>query len=134
MNTSIAIFKDGEANKVSVQRSAIHILPVPCLIRASSFSAAPGFLTFLCLCPILCYLLPCSALSQAWGWVQEMYGFTLALWIGGVKHVDLYMHMAAQPPWDTNLVMAPGKPFHIIHYTYGMDYKLTGEGVPFRLL
>ena len=38
MNTSIAIFKDQEANK-------------------------------------------------AWGWVQEMYGFTLALWISGIKKV-----------------------------------------------
>lgn len=26
--------------------------------------------------------------------------------------------------------MAPGKPFYILHYTYGMDYKLTGEGGP----
>lgn len=24
--------------------------------------------------------------------------------------------------------MAPNKPFYILHYTYGMDYKLTGKG------
>ena len=64
---------------------------------------------------------------QAWGWVQEMYGFAFALWIAGIHKVDLYLHMMAQPPWDTEMYMAPGKPFHIIHYTYGMDYKLTGE-------
>ena len=38
--------------------------------------------------------------------------------------------MMAQPPWDSNILMAPQKPFHIIHYTYGMDYKLTGEFTP----
>lgn len=75
--------------------------------------------------------------SQAWGWVQEMYGFTIACWLGGIKHVDLYLHMMAQPPWDTRMELSPTKPFYILHYTYGMDYKLTGgcegergEGVP----
>jgi hypothetical protein len=24
----------------------------------------------------------------------------------------------------------PGRPFHIIHYTYGMDYKMSGEFTP----
>jgi len=32
-----------------------------------------------------------------------------------------------QPPWDTSLDYAPGKPFYINHYTYGMDYTLEGE-------
>jgi hypothetical protein len=64
--------------------------------------------------------------SKAWGWVQEMYGFTIALWLAGIKHVDLYLHMMSQPPWDVHEEMSPGKLFHIIHYTYGMDYKLTG--------
>lgn len=74
-----------------------------------------------------------SFLLQAWGWVQEMYGFCIALWLGGVKRVDLYLHMMSQPPWDRDLQMAPGKPFHIIHYTYGMDYTLDGEkGLPRR--
>lgn len=67
--------------------------------------------------------------AQAWGWVQEMYGFTFALWLGGIKHVDLFLHMMAQPPWDNKLNMAPNKPFYILHYTYGMDYKLTGACV-----
>lgn len=81
MNTSIAIFKDQEAN-------------------------------------------------QVWGWVQEMYGFTIALFLANLRHVDLYLNLMAQPPWDTQYEMAPGKPYHILHYTYGMDYKLTGEFTP----
>jgi hypothetical protein len=59
-----------------------------------------------------------------------MYGFAIGLFLGGVKHVDLYLHMMSQPPWDMNLDQSPGKPFYIIHYTYGMDYKLTGEFTP----
>ena len=34
--------------------------------------------------------------SKAWGWVQEMYGFAIGLWLGGIKHVDLYLHMMSQ--------------------------------------
>ncbi|GIL43843.1 hypothetical protein Vafri_1440 [Volvox africanus] len=68
--------------------------------------------------------------NSVWGWVQEMYGFTIALWLNGIKHVDLFLHMMAQPPWDQELQMANGKPFYILHYTYGMDYKLTGEFTP----
>ena len=55
-----------------------------------------------------------------------MYGFAIALWKCDIKKVDLFLHLMAQPPWDSNLEMAPKKPFYIIHYTYGMDYKLTG--------
>jgi hypothetical protein len=44
-----------------------------------------------------------AAALQAWGWVQEMYGFTIAAWLGGIRHVDLYLHMMAQPPWDTEM-------------------------------
>lgn len=64
--------------------------------------------------------------SAAWGWVQEMYGFTIAAWLGGIKKVDLFLHMMAQPPWDTELQLSASKPYYILHYTYGMDYKLTG--------
>ena len=57
-----------------------------------------------------------------------MYGFTIGMWLGGIKKVDLYLHMMSQPPWDRQLESSPGKPFYIIHYTYGMDYKKTGAG------
>eukprot|EP00198_Chlamydomonas_reinhardtii_P000268 XP_001689603.1 predicted protein [Chlamydomonas reinhardtii] len=68
--------------------------------------------------------------NSVWGWVQEMYGFTIALWLNGIKHVDLFLNMQAQPPWDQEMHMANGKPFYILHYTYGMDYKLSGEFTP----
>uniref|UniRef100_A0A7R9VVW4 Hydroxyproline O-arabinosyltransferase-like domain-containing protein n=1 Tax=Chlamydomonas euryale TaxID=1486919 RepID=A0A7R9VVW4_9CHLO len=68
--------------------------------------------------------------SKAWGWVQEMYGFAIGLFLGGIRHVDLYLHMMSQPPWDMNLEQSPGKPFYIIHYTYGMDYTLNGDFTP----
>jgi hypothetical protein len=64
--------------------------------------------------------------NRVWGWVQEMYGFTIALYLNGIKHTDLFLHMMAQPPWDTEMQLGPNKPFYIVHYTYGMDYKLTG--------
>eukprot|EP00798_Chlamydomonas_sp_ICE-L_P030514 gene30514-35542_t len=48
-----------------------------------------------------------------------MYGFAFALWMSGVTKVDLYLHLMSQPPWDTTMELAPGKPFYIIHYTYG---------------
>lgn len=42
-------------------------------------------------------------LLQEWGWVQEMYGFAIGAWLGGIKKFDLFLHMMAQPPWDTNV-------------------------------
>jgi len=68
--------------------------------------------------------------NKVWGWVQEMYGFAIGAWLGGIKKFDLFLHLMAQPPWDTKLDMAVNKPFYILHYTYGMDYKLTGEFTP----
>ena len=76
--------------------------------------------------PFLCAA--AAAAAQVWGWVQEMYGFTIGLFLGGVKKTDLYLHMMAQPPWDTELQVAPGKPFYIIHYTYGCDCEGGGRG------
>lgn len=43
---------------------------------------------------------------QKWGWVQEMYAFTISLWRVGVKKVDLILHFMAQPPWDSKLQVA----------------------------
>lgn len=68
--------------------------------------------------------------NEKWGWVQEMYGFTIALYKAGIKKSTLFLNMMAQPPWDANLDMSPGKPFYIVHYTYGMDYTLDGKFTP----
>lgn len=62
---------------------------------------------------------------QEWGWVQEMYGFTIACFNAGIGKIDLYPKMMAQPPWDTEL-----DPYYILHFTYGNDYSLNGTFTP----
>lgn len=62
---------------------------------------------------------------KAWGWVQEMYAFTLAAYKSGLRNVGLHAKMMSQPPWDTKL-----EPYYILHYTYGMDYTLDGKFTP----
>ena len=35
-----------------------------------------------------------------------------------------------QPPWDADYELQPGRPFYILHYTYGLDFnQTTGEGM-----
>ena len=55
---------------------------------------------------------------QAWGWVLEMYAFTISCFMEGVPPAALHVKMMGQPPWDTQL--ADG--YYLLHYTYGMDY------------
>lgn len=62
---------------------------------------------------------------KAWGWVQEMYAFTMSMYLAGVKECGLYPEWMAQPPWDSDL-----EKFYLLHYTYGMDYKLDGTFTP----
>lgn len=45
----------------------------------------------------------------------------------GVRHVDLVLHLMAQPPWDANMELSANKPFYILHYTYGQDFTLDGK-------
>ncbi|KAI3431793.1 hypothetical protein D9Q98_010546 [Chlorella vulgaris] len=63
--------------------------------------------------------------SKAWGWVQEMYAFTLSAYKAGIRGIDLHLRMMAQPPYDEKLA-----PFYLLHYTYGMDYTLQGLFTP----
>mmetsp|Transcript_63547 Transcript_63547/g.200965 ORF Transcript_63547/g.200965 Transcript_63547/m.200965 type:complete len:560 (+) Transcript_63547:123-1802(+) len=65
--------------------------------------------------------------NKAWGWVLEMWGYTIAAKIIGVSH-DLHPALAAQPPWDTKI----GK-FYILHFTYGCDYDLDGKFTPGKI-
>merc|ERR1711862_116608 len=65
--------------------------------------------------------------DKAWGWVLEMYGYTVAAQITGVKH-DLHPRLAAQPPWDQKV-----RDFLILHYTYGNDYDLDGKFTPGKI-
>jgi hydroxyproline O-arabinosyltransferase len=62
---------------------------------------------------------------KEWGWVQEMYAFTLALYKAGVRKTGLHVKMMSQPPWDDKL-----GPYYILHYTYGMDYTKKGVFTP----
>ncbi|CAL8466227.1 g5763 [Coccomyxa elongata] len=63
---------------------------------------------------------------EAWGWVLEMYAFTIACYMEGLPTALLHIKMMAQPPWDTKLW-----PYYLLHYTYGMDYNATtGEHMP----
>lgn len=65
--------------------------------------------------------------DKAWGWVLEMYGYAMAAAMAHVPH-DTLAHFQAQPPWDHHLAS-----FYILHYTYGMDYTLTGEFMPGKI-
>mmetsp|Transcript_15949 Transcript_15949/g.52339 ORF Transcript_15949/g.52339 Transcript_15949/m.52339 type:complete len:517 (-) Transcript_15949:81-1631(-) len=65
--------------------------------------------------------------DKEWGWVLEMYGYTIAAKIAGVRH-DLRPQLQAQPPWDKSI----GE-FFILHFTYGNDYDLNGKFTPGKI-
>lgn len=74
-----------------------------------------------------------EAAKKAWGWVQEMYAFSFAVYLAGDHNtVSLHLDLMAQPPFDTlmHLDHHPDKPFYLLHYTYGMDYTLQGVFTP----
>ncbi|CAD7698291.1 unnamed protein product, partial [Ostreobium quekettii] len=68
--------------------------------------------------------------QKEWGWVQEMYGFTIASYLVGIRNVSAHLNLMAQPPWDTQLSLTRSRPYYILHYTYGMDYTLEGVFTP----
>eukprot|EP00249_Psilotum_nudum_P015822 c25537_g1_i1 orf=353-1378(+) len=59
--------------------------------------------------------------DKAFGWVLEMYGYAVASALHGVQHI-LRKDFMIQPPWDLELGET-----HIIHYTYGCDYDMSGK-------
>lgn len=80
----------------------------------------------------------------AWGWVLEMYGFAIALFLGATGRpcvacggaaprvhlpslapITLVPRLMAQPPWDDDAADT-----YILHYTYGVDYALNGTATP----
>eukprot|EP00879_Flechtneria_rotunda_P023665 GHRR01025042.1.p1 GENE.GHRR01025042.1~~GHRR01025042.1.p1 ORF type:complete len:103 (-),score=17.58 GHRR01025042.1:269-577(-) len=61
-----------------------------------------------------------------------MYAFTISLYVIGVRHVDLILHLMAQPPWDSKMTMGHNKSYYICHYTYGNDYSEDGRHTPGR--
>ena len=66
--------------------------------------------------------------SQHWGWIQEMYAFAMSMYAAGLRDIDIIPHMMAHTPYDSDLELYPGRPFYILHYTYGLDFnQTTGE-------
>eukprot|EP00873_Tetraselmis_striata_P010022 jgi/Tetstr1/430286/TSEL_020113.t1 len=85
-----------------------------------------------------------SAVNRAFGWIQEMYAFSLASAIVDEQPIryDMHMEFLVQPPWDADLrvrcwpvdiiARCPLKDVFIIHYTYGMDVDRQGQFTPGR--
>lgn len=65
---------------------------------------------------------------EAWGWIQEMYAFTMAMFKAGVHNCGLEPNMMAQPPWDWDM-----QRYYLLHYTYGMDYTKEGVFTPGKI-
>jgi hypothetical protein len=59
-----------------------------------------------------------------------MYAFTLTLYAIGVRKVELALNLMAQPPWDNKMELSSGRPYYILHYTYGNDLDMTGKFTP----
>ena len=62
-------------------------------------------------------------LKSAWGWVLEMWAFTLASFDVGVRYIR-YKKFMLQPPWEADI-----NDRAILHYTYGMDTDLEGNRI-----
>jgi len=66
--------------------------------------------------------------DEAFGWVVEMWAYSIAAAQVGVKHETL-KHFMLQPPYDKKLTI-DGLDAFIIHYTYGDDFDGDGAFTP----
>jgi len=66
--------------------------------------------------------------NAAFGWVVEMWAYSIAAAQVGVVH-ELAPHFMLQPPYDKTLRVGKTDAF-IIHYTYGDDYDKNGVFTP----
>ncbi|GAB4823622.1 hypothetical protein N2152v2_010668 [Parachlorella kessleri] len=76
--------------------------------------------------------------NKEWGWVQEMYAFTLSCTKAGISKIDLHLYVSAQPgrvllmmgqpPFDSKLDL-----YYILHYTYGNDFNMDGAFTPGKI-
>ncbi len=87
VNMSMAVHGDMETNKVCGVRGGIN--------KTVPLSAS--------------FPLRHPSLGQAWGWVQEMYAFCMSLWVAGIRDVDMYPHIMAQPPYNSDFELKPGE-------------------------
>jgi len=83
------------------------------------------------------------SVEKAFGWIQEMYAYSLASALAEEEPVryDMHMEFMLQPPFDGQMKVracwppaiirsCPTKPAYIIHYTYGQDIDPTGKFQP----
>lgn len=70
--------------------------------------------------------------NQTWGWISEMYGFSIAVATSfdGKQHVTMRPEFMVQPPWDSDLNGKNGKRAAFIHYTYSNDFDSEGTFTP----
>ena len=61
--------------------------------------------------------------KKAWGWVLEMWAYTLACYKEGVSQL-MYPQFMVQPPYSET-----GDDAMILHYTYGVDTDLEGTRI-----
>ena len=66
--------------------------------------------------------------NEAFGWVVEMWAYSIASAQVGVTH-ELVKHFMLQPPYDKTMQVG-GKEAYIVHYTYGDDYDANGRFTP----
>lgn len=69
--------------------------------------------------------------DKKWGWIQEMYAWSIASTqtaLGAVEY-SIHKELMLQPPWDKSLQIN-GQDAYIIHYTYGNDYNEAGVFTP----
>ncbi|KAL4448637.1 hypothetical protein ABPG75_005856 [Micractinium tetrahymenae] len=70
--------------------------------------------------------------DREFGWVQEMYAYSIASATTLDKPIRYVLHveMQLQPPWDKTLISENGRPAYMIHFTYGNDFNEKGEFTP----
>jgi hypothetical protein len=66
--------------------------------------------------------------DAAFGWVVEMWAYSIASAQVGVVH-ETIKHFMLQPPYDKSMNV-DGKEAYIVHYTYGDDYDKNGRFTP----
>lgn len=67
--------------------------------------------------------------NAAFGWVLEMWAYSIASAQVGVKY-ELVTEFMLQPPWDKTENVKNGKQGYILHYTYGQDFNEQGRFTP----
>ena len=64
------------------------------------------------------------------GWVQEMWGYSIAAASVGITHrlvKEMMVEASSLTPWvDPKFA----EQYHIFHYTYGIEHRMDGPIIP----